>query len=83
LTWQFDIWGDMPEIGHSQLFSIEATPCPTFSNKTQASYDSLLVDVDAKVPDDIVKLMREGKAFRFSKSNNFGATYTLQGTPKK
>ncbi|KIM06152.1 MAG: hypothetical protein KU29_09160 [Sulfurovum sp. FS06-10] len=83
LIWQFDIWGDMPELGYSQLFDVGTTYCPIFSNKTQASYDAVLVDVDAKVPDDIVKLMKEGKAFIFSKSNNFGATYTVKGTPKK
>jgi hypothetical protein len=84
LTWQFDIWGGgLSEDCNKQLFSVEATTCPKLYNKTQSSYDSLLVDVDSKVPDDIIKLMTDGKAFSFTKSNSFGATYTIKGTPTK
>lgn len=75
LTWQFDIWANLPELGPSQVFSIEATPC--------ANLHKVPGHVTARLSDAALALMREGKAFTVTGSNANGASYTLTATPQK
>jgi hypothetical protein len=74
LEWQFDIWGNLPDLGNSQLYSPAATMCPLLSNIPNSTI--------ARVPEHVIPLMKEGKAFSFSNGNNFG-TYTITGTPQQ
>lgn len=74
LEWQFDIWGNMPDLGLSQLYSPAASMCPLLSNIPNST--------TARVPESAVAAMKEGKAFTFSNSNDFG-TYTITGIPQQ
>ncbi len=75
LTWQFDLWANLPDLGPSQVFTIEATPCTNLHNVPG--------HVSARLSDAAVTLMREGKAFTVTGSNANGASYTLTATPQK
>ncbi len=75
LTWQFDIWATLPELGPSQVFSLEATPC--------TNLHTVPGHVTARLSDTAVAQMREGKAFTVTGSNANGASYTLTATPQK
>lgn len=74
LEWQFDIWGNLPELGFSQLHSPAATMCPLLSNIPNST--------TARVPESVIPMMKEGKAFTFTNSNDFG-TYTITGIPQQ
>jgi hypothetical protein len=74
LEWQFDVWGNLPELGLSQLYSPAASMCPLLSNIPNST--------TARVPESAVAAMKEGKAFTFSNSNDFG-TYTITGIPQQ
>jgi len=75
LTWQFDLWADLPDLGPSQVFTIEATPCSNLHKEPG--------HVTARLSDAAVASMREGKAFTVTGSNANGASYTLTATPQK
>ncbi len=74
LEWQFDIWGDIPELGYTQIFQVESTLCDALSNTDNR--------VSARVPEQIIPLMKDGKAFTFTKSNSRGS-YTITGIPQQ
>jgi hypothetical protein len=74
LEWQFDIWGDLPELGYSQLYQPAATLCPLLTNVANSTL--------ARVPENVIPQMKEGKAFTFTNSNDFG-TYTITGIPQQ
>jgi hypothetical protein len=74
LEWQFDIWGDLPELGYSQLYQPAATSCPLLSNVMNSTI--------AKVPENVIPSMKDGKAFTFTNSNDFGS-YTITGIPQQ
>ena len=74
LEWQFDIWGDLPELGYSQLYQPAATKCLLLTNVANSTL--------ARVPENVIPLMKDGKAFSFTNSNDFG-TYTITGIPKQ
>lgn len=74
LEWQFDIWGNLPELGFSQLHSPAASMCSLLSNVPNST--------TARVPEHVIPLMKEGKAFSFSNSNNYGS-YTITGIPQQ
>lgn len=75
LTWQFDLWANLPDLGPSQVFTIEATPC-TNLHKVPGH-------VTARLSDAAVASMREGKPFTVTGSNANGASYTLTATSQK
>ncbi|MDO9255517.1 MAG: hypothetical protein Q7U54_08400 [Bacteroidales bacterium] len=74
LDWQFDIWATLPELGYHQIFQVAATSCPELANHPN--------NVDSQVPENVIPLMKAGKAFSFIKTNSLGATYTITGTPQ-
>lgn len=71
--WQFDIWGNLPEQGFSQLYSPGATKCLMMSNKPNS--------IMARVPEYAISLMKNGKAFSFTIKNDYGV-YTMKGVPQ-
>ncbi len=73
LDWQFDIWATLPELGYHQIFQVAATSCKELANHPN--------NVDSRVNENVIPLMKEGKAFSFTKTNSLGATYTITGTP--
>lgn len=74
LEWQFDIWGNLPDLGDSQLYQPAASICPLLSNIPNSTI--------ARVPESVIPLMKEGKSFTFTNSNDFG-TYTITGIPQQ
>ncbi len=74
LEWQFDIWANLPELGNSQLYQPAASMCPLLSNVVNST--------TARVPEWVIPIMKEGKAFTFTNSNDFG-TYTITGIPQQ
>ncbi len=74
LEWQFDVWGNLPDLGDSQLYQPAARICPLFSNVPNST--------TARVPESAIAAMKEGKAFTFTNSNDFG-TYTITGIPQQ
>jgi hypothetical protein len=74
LEWQFDIWGNLPDLGYSQLYQPAASLCPLLSNVANST--------TASVPEQAVQLMKAGKAFTFKNSNDYG-TYTITGIPQQ
>jgi hypothetical protein len=74
LEWQFDIWGNIPDLGLSQLYSPAASMCPLLSNIPNST--------TARVPESAIAAMKEGKAFTFTNSNDFG-TYIITGIPQQ
>jgi hypothetical protein len=74
LEWQFDIWGNLPELGYSQLHSPAASLCPLLSNVPNST--------TARVPEQAVLLMKAGKAFTFTNSNDYGS-YIITGIPQQ
>jgi hypothetical protein len=74
LDWQFDVWATLPELGYHQIFQVAATSCSELSNHPN--------NVDSRVPENVIPLMKAGKVFSFTKTNNLGATYTITGTPQ-
>ncbi len=74
LEWQFDIWGNLPELGYSQLYQPAASMCPLLNNVANST--------TASVPEYVIPLMKEGKAFTFTNNNKFG-TYIITGIPQQ
>lgn len=75
LTWQFDVWATLPDLGPSQVFTIEATPC--------SNLHKVPGHVTCRLSDAAVTALRDGKAFTVTGSNPNGASYTLTATPQK
>jgi hypothetical protein len=73
LHWQFDIWATLPVPGSHLIFQVAATSCSELSNHPN--------NIDSRVNENVISLMKEGKAFSFAKTNTLGATYTITGTP--
>lgn len=75
LTWQFDVWATLPDLGPSQVFTIEATPC--------SNLHKVPGHVTCRLSDVAVAALRDGKPFTVTGSNPNGAGYTLTATPQK
>lgn len=82
LTWQFDIWGIIPDFGPQQMFQIEASYC--YTNLINAGHDNNKIMgafLDARVPQSAIDNMKSGKPFEFTIESQGGAVYTITGIP--